>query len=38
MDKTLKFVSDYAASLSFEQLPPVTLHQVKRHLIDSLCH
>jgi 2-methylcitrate dehydratase len=36
MDKTLKFLTDYAASLSYEKLAPDVIHQVKRRVIDSM--
>ncbi len=36
MDNVLQFVSDYSISLTYEQLPRTTVHQVKRHLIDTL--
>ena len=36
MDKTLKFLTDYAASLSYEKLGPDVIHQVKRRVIDPL--
>ena len=34
MDKTLKFLADYAASLSYEKLGPDVIHQVKRRVMQ----
>lgn len=36
MDKTLKYLTDYAASLTYEQLPADAIHQVKRRVIDAM--
>ena len=36
MDKTLKYLADYATSLTYEKLAPDVIHQVKRRVIDSL--
>ena len=36
MDNILKFLSDYAVSLSYEKLPKEVVHQVKRLVIDSI--
>jgi 2-methylcitrate dehydratase len=36
MDSTTEFLSDYACSLTYEDLSPETVHQVKRTLIDSV--
>ena len=36
MDKTLKYLTDYATSLTYDQLPPDAIHQVKRRVIDAL--
>lgn len=36
MDKTLRFLADYATSLAYEKLAPDVIYQVKRRVIDSL--
>ena len=36
MDKVLKSLTDYAISLTYDQLSTETVHQVKRILIDSM--
>jgi 2-methylcitrate dehydratase len=36
MDPTTEYLTDYACSLTYEDLSPETVHQVKRTLIDSL--
>jgi 2-methylcitrate dehydratase len=36
MDKIADYISSYAASLRFEDLPPEVVHQAKRLLIDTL--
>lgn len=36
MDKTTEALSRYVASLRYEDLSPRTVHEAKRHLIDSL--
>ena len=36
MDQTLKFLSEYADSLTFDMLPQAAVHQVKRRTIDVL--
>src|SRR2546426_7186821 len=36
MDATTEFRSDYACRLTYEDLPPEAVHQVKRTLIDTL--
>ncbi len=36
MDQTLEMISDYAVSLSYEQLPASTIRAVKHRLIDSI--
>jgi 2-methylcitrate dehydratase len=36
MDRTLKFLTDYATSLTYEQLPSDAIRQVKRRVIDAL--
>ena len=36
MDKTTELLSSYARSLTFEDLGPEVVHQVKRTLIDTL--
>lgn len=35
MDKSLEFISTYAASLSYDELPPTTVQAAKQRLIDS---
>jgi 2-methylcitrate dehydratase len=35
-DETLRRLTSYAAKLKFEDLPPETVHQVKRLMVDSL--
>ena len=35
-DETLRRLTSYAAMLKFEDLPPETVHQVKRLMVDSL--
>ena len=36
MDATTRRISDYATSLDYSHLPPETVHETKRRLIDSL--
>ena len=36
MDATTEFLSDYACRLTYEDLSPEAVHQVKRTLIDTL--
>jgi 2-methylcitrate dehydratase len=36
MDPTTEYLSDYACRLTYEELSPETVHQVKRTLIDTL--
>jgi 2-methylcitrate dehydratase len=36
MDPTLKAISDYGVSLTFGQLTPEVVHEVKRRIIDTL--
>ena len=36
MDKVLQFLSDYAVNLTYKDLPPEVLHQVKRRTVDAL--
>lgn len=36
MDKTLKYLTDYAVSLTFDRLPADAIHQVKRRVIDAM--
>ena len=36
MDLTTKYLSDYACRLTYEELSPEAIHQVKRTLVDSL--
>jgi len=36
MDKTLKYLTDYAASLTYDQFAPDVIHQVRRRVIDAL--
>ena len=36
MDLTTEYLSDYACSLTYEDLSPEAVHQVKRTLIDTL--
>lgn len=36
MDYVLKFLTDYAESLTYEKLPNEVVHEVKRRVIDSL--
>ncbi len=36
MDLTTKYLSDYACRLTYEDLSPEAIHQVKRTLVDSL--
>ena len=36
MDRTTELLSAYACDLSYDDLPPEVVHQVKRTLIDTL--
>ena len=36
MDKTTELLSSYACNLSYEDLDPATVHQIKRTLVDTL--
>ena len=36
MDATTEYLSDYACRLTYEDLSPETVHQVKRTLVDTL--
>ena len=36
MDATIEYLSDYACRLSYEDLSPDAVHQVKRTLVDTL--
>ena len=36
MDRTLEQLSTYACGLTYDDLPPEVVHQVKRTLIDTL--
>jgi 2-methylcitrate dehydratase len=36
MDRTTELISSYACGLSYEDLSPQTIHQVKRTLVDTL--
>ena len=36
MDSTTEYLSDYACGLTYEDLSPEAIHQVKRTLVDSL--
>jgi len=36
MDATTELLSDYACRLTFDDLTPETVHQVKRTLVDTL--
>ena len=36
MDPTTEYLSDYACSLTYEDLSPEAVHQVKRTLVDTL--
>ncbi len=36
MDKTTALLSEYAVALTYENLDPATVHQVKRTLVDTL--
>src|SRR4029450_13022313 len=36
MDPTTEYLSDYACRLTYEDLSPEAVHQVKRTLVDSL--
>src|SRR4029453_17272839 len=36
MDPTTEYLSDYACRLTYENLSPGAVHQVKRTLVDSL--
>jgi 2-methylcitrate dehydratase len=36
MDATLKKITDFACALSYGDLPPQTIHECKRRLVDSL--
>src|SRR5262245_51064223 len=36
MDSTTEYLSDYACRLTYEDLSPAAIHQVKRPLVDSL--
>ena len=36
MDFTTEYLSDYACKLTYEDLSPEAIHQVKRTLVDSL--
>jgi 2-methylcitrate dehydratase PrpD len=36
MDRTTEYLSDYACRLTYEDLCPEAIHQVKRTLIDTL--
>jgi len=35
MDRTTEILSDYACQLTYEDLPPTVVHQVKRTLVDT---
>jgi 2-methylcitrate dehydratase len=36
MDRILEFLTDYATTLSYRQLPDCVVHEVKRRIIDTL--
>ena len=36
MDKTTEILSSYACNLTYEDLSPQTVHQVKRTVVDTL--
>ena len=36
MDQIATYLSDYTASLAYDDLPPEVVHQAKRMLIDTL--
>ena len=36
MDQTTEFLSSYACQLSYEDLDPATVHQIKRTVVDTL--
>jgi 2-methylcitrate dehydratase len=36
MDPTTEYLSDYACTLTYEELSPAAVHQVKRTLVDTL--
>lgn len=36
MDATLKKITDFAFQLSYDELPPVAIHECKRRIIDTL--
>ncbi|MBI4191610.1 MAG: MmgE/PrpD family protein [Betaproteobacteria bacterium] len=36
MDATLKKLTDFAFQLGYDDLPPVAVHECKRHIIDTL--
>ena len=36
MDPTTEYLGDYACRLTYEDLSPETVHQVKRTLVDTL--
>ena len=36
MDGTLKFLSDYCSSLDYRSVPAKVVHDVKRHVVDTL--
>ena len=36
MDRTTEILSEYACDLSYEDLSPEVVHQVKRTLVDTM--
>ena len=36
MDRTTEILSEYACALRYEDLPPETVHQVKRTIVDTI--
>ena len=36
MDRTTELLSSYACNLTYEDLPPAVIHQVKRTVADTL--
>ncbi len=36
MDRTTELISSYALSIEYSGLPPATVHETKRRIIDSL--
>jgi len=36
VDNMTRLIADYAASLSFEELPPAVVHAATQYVVDSL--